>query len=681
MFIRLSRLCVAVFAICALVFTTGIVAQSAAPDVPGVVAPPVLSSPSLGSQHSCIVRDGTVWCAGSNTSGQLGVGAISTRLTSFSPTLMTNAVSVAAGGLRTCAIANDTSVWCWGSLHIAVDPVATPSVLTRTIVATPTQLPVNNVRSLSVGTDHICALKSDATVWCWGINKYGQLGDGTRTSSAVPVQSLLTGVTSVDVGAAHTCAIRTTKSVWCWGRNNYRQLGQSNPASRATPTYVPIVRANSVTTGAAFTCILSVTQRSQCWGRNNYGQLGAAWGASRERAVTGTRTGFVSLEAGQEFVCGITSSASTWCWGRNKYGQLANGSYIAKATPQKVVPAALVGSPQSLAAGDMHACALSSTTSGMWCWGLNTSGQLGDASTTLRRSGTAVWPNGVRMKPIGTDQSARLIVAGDIACNQIRRTTYGIGPSGIQCGEVATAALITSLAPDGVIALGDLQYEDANISELREFYGTTWGAFKNITYPVRGNHEYITSGASGYVEYFGEMSPSYWTTDAGGWRIIAVDSWCQGQLYAGCSATSAQTRWLISELQRARSEGKCAAVMMHHPYVSSGRYAVATVQHLWEASVANGADLIMTAHDHHYERFGPLDATGAPAPGGVPLFISGLGGAQVYPLGPAVPGSQYMLNSDHGVVQLTLTPTTFSWGFVSALDNLTYDAGSASCTP
>jgi hypothetical protein len=237
------------------------------------------------------------------------------------------------------------------------------------------------------------------------------------------------------------------------------------------------------------------------------------------------------------------------------------------------------------------------------------------------------------------------------------------------------------LSPDGVIALGDLQYEAASISDLRAFYGTTWGAFKNITYPVRGNHEYITSGASGYVEYFGEMSPSYWTTDAGGWRIIAVDSWCQGQLYSGCSATSAQTRWLVNELQRARTEGKCAAVMMHHPFVSSGRYATASTQHLWEASVANGADLVMTAHDHHYERFGPLDATGAPAVGGVPLFISGLGGAQVYPLGPAVPGSQYMLNSDHGVVQLTLTPSTFSWGFVSALDNLTYDAGSASCTP
>jgi hypothetical protein len=274
-----------------------------------------------------------------------------------------------------------------------------------------------------------------------------------------------------------------------------------------------------------------------------------------------------------------------------------------------------------------------------------------------------------------------VIVAGDIACNAVRRATYGIGPSGIQCGEQSTASLITSLAPDGVIALGDLQYEGASISDLKNFYGPTWGAFKNITYPVRGNHEYITSGAAGYVEYFGEASASYWTTDAGGWRIIAVDSWCQGQLYTGCSATSAQTTWLIAELQRARSEGKCAAVMMHHPFVSSGRYATASARFLWEASVANGADLVMSAHDHHYERFAPLDATGAPAAGGAPLIISGLGGAQVYPLGPAVPGSQYMLNSDHGVVQVTFTPTSYSWGFISALDNVTYDAGTASCTP
>lgn len=655
-------------------------ASSSPTNTPSVIGAPALSSPALGSSHTCVLRDGTVWCTGDNSSGQLGDGTTSRRI-AFSPSLMTTATSVSAGGQRTCAVSTDSSLWCWGLLHVAVDPVNAPSVLTKTATPTPLQMPITQVTSVSVGAHHICARKSDATVWCWGANKYGQLGNGNRAPSAVPVQSRLSKVTQVDVGELHTCAVRSTSSVWCWGRNNYHQLGQQSTSSRLTPTYVPRVRATSVATGSAFTCIVSTSARSQCWGRNNYGQLATSWGRSRANAVTGPRTQIASLDAGAEFVCVRTLAGTTWCWGRNKYGQLANGSHIAKATPQKVNPSPVVGLLGTVATGDTHACGISATNAGMWCWGLNASGQLGDSSSTIRRAGIAVWPHGVRLQPIGTDQSARVIVAGDIACNEIRRATYGIGPSGIQCGEQATATLISTLAPDGVIALGDLQYEAASISDLTNFYGTTWGAFKNITYPVRGNHEYITSGAAGYVEYFGEASASYWTTDAGGWRIIAVDSWCQGQLYAGCSETSPQTKWLVAELQRARTEGKCAAVMMHHPFVSSGRYATASARYLWEASVANGADLVMTAHDHHYERFSALDATGAPAAGGVPMIISGLGGAQVYPLGAAVPGSEYMLNSDHGVVQVTFTPTSYSWGFISALDNVTYDAGTASCAP
>ena len=655
-------------------------ASSSPTNTPAVISPLVLSSPALGTSHSCIVRDGTVWCTGSNSVGQLGNGT-TTRNIAFSPSLMTTAVSVSAGGQRTCAVSTDSTVWCWGLLDVAIDPVNAPSVVSEIATTTPLQVAIDQVTAVLVGKHHICARKRDATLWCWGANKYGQLGDGTRTPSAVPVRALITNVSQADVGELHTCAVRSTKSVWCWGRNNYHQLGQQSTSSRLSPTYVPVVRAMSVATGDAFTCVVSTTNRSQCWGRNNYGQLATAWGASRAKAVTGTRAQIASLDAGSEFVCAQTLSNTTWCWGRNKYGQLANGSYIAKATPQKVNTATPIGLLGAVATGDMHACGISASNAGMWCWGLNTTGQLGDSSTTLRRSGIAVWPHGVRLQPIGTDLSARVIIAGDIACNAIRRTTYGVGPSGVQCGEQSTATLISSLSPDGVVALGDLQYEAASISDLNNFFGSTWGAFKNIIYPVRGNHEYITSGAAGYVEYFSEASASYWTTDAGGWRIIAVDSWCQGQLYAGCSATSPQTTWLIAELQRARTEGKCAAVMMHHPFVSSGRYATASARYLWEASVANGADVVMTAHDHHYERFAPLDTTGAPAVGGVPLFITGLGGAQVYPLGSPVPGSQYMLNSDHGVVEVTFTPTSFSWGFISALDNLTYDAGAATCTP
>ena len=659
--------------------TSGI-AQSANPEVPGVVLPPAITSVTLGSEHSCHLREGTVWCTGANTHGQLGDGT-TTGTVYFAPSLMTNALSVSAGGHRTCAVATDRTVWCWGLLHTIPDPVNSPTVITKTAVLSPVQVPLTDAQSIAVSPDHVCATKTDRTLWCWGANKYGQLGNGTTTASVAPVQSRISQVVSADVGTFHTCAVRATNSVWCWGSNRYHQLGQKKLSFRTTPTYVPVVRATSVSAGSRFTCVVSVAQRAQCWGRNNYGQLSVAWGASRFRPVTSPRKSIVNLDTGAEFACARTAAGTTWCWGRNLYGQLGNGSNIARATAQKVNPHPLVGPLGSVATGDSHACGTSAVNSSLWCWGLNSSGQLGDSSVTLRRSGTAVWPNGVRMKPIGSDFSARLIVAGDIACNALRRAAYGIGPAGIQCGETSTAQLITSLSPDGVIALGDLQYEAASIADLTAFYGTTWGAFKNITYPVRGNHEYITSGAAGYVQYFGEMSPSYWTTDAGGWRIIAVDSWCQGQLYSGCSATAAQTQWLARELQRARTEGKCAAVMMHHPFVSSGKYATATVRHLWEASVANGADLVMTAHDHHYERFAPLDATGAPAVNGTPLIISGLGGAQVYPMDPAVPGSQYMLNSDHGVVQLTLTPTSFSWGFVSAVDNLTYDAGTATCTP
>lgn len=655
-------------------------ASSASTNTPAVINSPALSSLALGSSHTCVLRSGSVWCTGDNSVGQLGTGNLS-RAVAFSPSLMTSAIAVSAGGQRTCAVSPDSSVWCWGLLDVVVDPNTAPNVLTTVATSTPVQIPITQVVSVAVGPHHICARKSDQSVWCWGANKYGQLGDGTRTSSAIPVRALLSKATSIDVGTLHTCAVRSTSSVWCWGRNNYHQLGQQSQSPRPLPTYVPRVRATTIATGGEFSCVISTSHRSQCWGRNNYGQLATPWGSSRFVPVTGSRTRLTTLSAGTEFACGTTDVNTTWCWGRNKFGQLGNGSYIAKATPQKVQPSSAVGLLNSVAAGDTHACGLSATTSGMWCWGANSTNQLGDSSATLRRSGIAIWPNGISLQPIGTDQSARVIVAGDIACNAIRRTTYGIGSSGIQCGEQSTANLIATLAPDGVIALGDLQYEGASIADLTSFYGPTWGAFKKITYPVRGNHEYITSGASGYVEYFGDVSASYWTTDAGGWRIIAVDSWCQGQLYAGCSATSAQTTWLVAELQKARTEGKCAAVMMHHPFVSSGRYATASVRYLWEAAVANGADLVMTAHDHHYERFEPLDATGTPAAGGVPLIISGLGGAQVYPLGTPVPGSQYMLNSDHGVVQMTFTPTTFSWGFISALDNITYDAGSASCTP
>jgi alpha-tubulin suppressor-like RCC1 family protein len=648
---------------------------------PGIAVTPVISSVSAGAEHTCMVRDATVWCTGSNTRGQLGTGTL-TKTIAFSPSLMTNALMVDAAGTTSCAVRIDATLWCWGTIPTSLD-LATAGIIT-TDSTIPVQIPLTNVRTVAVGVEHTCAILQDDTVWCWGRNARGQLGNNTQKDSVVPVRANIDSVRSLDVGAEHTCAVRRTGSVWCWGSNGYHRLGLRPKGPFLVPTYVPKVLATTIATGDAFTCIISTNTHVQCWGRNQFGQLARTAGASRIAPHTTSIKNPVGLTAGSEFACAITTAATTWCWGRNRFGQLSNGTSIASAKPQKILTNTNIGPLTSLGAGSSHVCAIANTSGAMWCWGLGSQGQLGDGGSGaigIRSVGTEIWPNGVRMKSIGTDQSARIVAAGDIACDDNRRTINNTGPIGTQCGDYATASLISTLKPDGIFALGDLQYESASSQELMTNYNQSWGPLRATTYPVRGNHEYITTGANGYVNYFSQMSPSYWITDAGGWRIIAVDSWCQGQIYAGCSATSAQTQWLKSELQRARDESKCTAVLMHHPFVSSGSYATSSVKYLWETAVSGGADLMMTGHDHIYERFTPLDATGAPEAGGMHLFINGLGGAPALPIGEPVAGSAFRYNANHGVLSFTLTPRAFSWAFISALDGSTVDSGSSSCTP
>lgn len=645
---------------------------------PDVVAPPQISSPAAGSQHSCIVRDADVWCTGANSRGQLGNGTF-VRTTAFASSLMKNAISVAAGSTTTCAIGRDNSLWCWGTIPTSLNELGD---IVRTDTSSPTQLGLADVRSVSVGPLHSCAVLYNEQAWCWGRNSFGQLGNGSRTHSVTPVQVAGEHFVTIDVGTDHTCATKRDHSVWCWGSNTYKRLGQLSARSLFVPTKVPRVAATSVAAGDGFTCIIATIGKVQCWGRNQYGQLGRTAGSSRYTPHTLSIKKPVTLSAGSEFACATTEAQTAWCWGRNRYGQLANGSFIAKSRPQKIVANSQMGIISRIATGESHACGTNQAHSAMWCWGLGTSGQIGDSANSNRTRGTIVWQNGIRLASIGSDTSARILVTGDLACDEARRMRYGLGPLGTQCGEQATSDLALRLNPQALIALGDLQYEGASIGELENFYDPTWGRLKSITYPIRGNHEYITNGAAGYVEYFGAISPSYWVTDAGGWRIIAVDSWCQGLLYAGCSATSPQTQWLAAQLQQAKTDRRCTAVLMHHPLVSSGPFPTSHVRHLWAASVDGGADLVLTGHDHHYERFAPLDNTGAPAAtGGTPLIIAGIGGAQTYPLRTTAAGSQSVDNKSHGVVELSLTPTTFSTKVISAVDGSESDIFTSPCNP
>ena len=617
-----------------------------------------------------------------NTQGQLGTGTF-VRTLAFVPSLAVNARSVAAGGDTTCAVMIDASLWCWGTLPTALDPLT--STITTTDIATPTRISVPPVTSVAVSARHVCALTDKGAVWCFGDNTSGQLGDSTTTHSISPVRALVDGIVSVDVSEHHSCAVRKTGSVWCWGSNFYKRLGHTAAGNFPRPRLVSGVRAqstaNSVVTGDGFTCIAAVIGRVQCWGRNNHGQLGRAPGPSRARAHTTTIKKPVSLTAGDEFVCAVTEAGTTWCWGRNDVSQIGAIGIDDIWVPRKVIPDLDLGAITAVSSGAAHTCGMLPRLGSLWCWGLGLQGQLGDGGGG-RPTGTAVWPNGVRTAAIGTPASARIVAVGDIACNEARRTAVGAGPLGSQCGEVETAALATEMNPDAVLALGDNQYEAASYDDLATWYEPTWGTLKNKTHVLRGNHEYITPGAEGHVRYFDEMSASYWWTDAGSWRILGVDSWCQGLLYAGCSAESPQTKWLVAELARARAEGRCALVAMHHPFVSSGRLDTASAGSLWAAAVTGGADLVLAAHEHFYERFEPLGADGEPATNGVPLFISGLGGAQATGF-TRTPhnGSAVRHNAMKGLLLLTLTPGGYAYTFQSAMDRSIIDQGTGSCTP
>jgi alpha-tubulin suppressor-like RCC1 family protein len=140
--------------------------------------------------------------------------------------------SVALGEYHTCAVKTDGSLWCWGD-----NGYGQLGDGTNTSRTTPVQI-TSGVSSVALGFSHTCAIKQDGSLWCWGWNDYGQLGDGTNTSKNTPVQIMSSGVVVVALEYAHTCAIKQDGSLWCWGWNDYGQLGDGTNANKDTPTYI-----------------------------------------------------------------------------------------------------------------------------------------------------------------------------------------------------------------------------------------------------------------------------------------------------------------------------------------------------------------------------------------------------------------------------------------------------------
>ena len=263
--------------------------------------------------------------------------------------------------------------------------------------------------------------------------------------------------------------------------------------------------------------------------------------------------------------------------------------------------------------------------------------------------------------------------AGDIAECKKLKPEYSVAAK--------TAALIErGLEADSqarVLALGDLTYPIGAAEEFSGCYEPTWGRFKDRTYPAPGNHEYYTPEAIGYYGYFGDTAGpghrGYYSVDIGSWHVVSLNSNLKP------AQRKAQLDWLKNDLEQHRS--RCTLAFWHHPLYSSGRHGNNDwMADAWKLLMDYGTDLVLSGHDHDYERFAPQDEKGnRDERHGMREFVVGTGGARLTPLRFLKPNSEVSSNFAHGVLKLTLKESGYEWEFLPLVVGELADRGAALC--
>jgi hypothetical protein len=238
-----------------------------------------------------------------------------------------------------------------------------------------------------------------------------------------------------------------------------------------------------------------------------------------------------------------------------------------------------------------------------------------------------------------------------------------------------TAKLLDNISGT-VFTLGDNVYPDGTAAQFTDCYDPTWGRHKSRTHPIPGNHDYNTSGASGYFGYFGsaagDPSKGYYSFNLGAWHIIALNS----EIAQG--AGSAQEQWLRADL--AANSSVCTLAYWHKPRFSSGQHGNNSAsQALWQALYDYKADVILNGHDHTYERFAPQNPSAQADSNGIREFVVGTGGAGLYPFPTIQPNSQVRNNTTYGVLKLTLHATSYDWQFIPIAGQTFTDSGTGNC--
>ncbi|WP_149244295.1 T9SS type A sorting domain-containing protein [Dyadobacter sp. 32] len=287
---------------------------------------------------------------------------------------------------HTLGIKNDGTLWAWGYNNNGQLGDGT-----TTDKNSPTQIgSATNWAKLSTGYDHSLGITADGKLWAWGSNTFGQLGDGTQVDKTIPTQiGTATNWVSISTGSYSSLAITTEGKLFAWGRNSSGQLGDGTQADKTTPTRVGSA-TNWVSVSAARYHTLGITADGKAWGWgfNGYGEVGDGTTLQKlSPTPIGTATNWASVSAGGNFFSlGITTDGKAWAWGYNSSGQLGNGTQDNKTTPAQIGSAT---NWVSVSAGHYHSLGITADGKA-WGWGYSGSGQVGDGTTVQRTNPTQI---------------------------------------------------------------------------------------------------------------------------------------------------------------------------------------------------------------------------------------------------------------------------------------------------
>jgi alpha-tubulin suppressor-like RCC1 family protein len=325
---------------------------------------------------------------GGNDSGQLGDNTVVKKSSPIQTIAFgANWKQVSCGYDSNVGVKTDGTLWIWGA-NASYGQLGDNTV-------TPKSSPVQTIafganwKQVSSGYRNTAAIKTDGTLWTWGRGDLGQLGDNTVVSKSSPVQTITIGTNwmQVSAGRRHTAAIKTDGTLWCWGNNQFGQLGDNTATSRSSPVQTVAFGTNwkQVSTGYQITAAIKTDGTFWTWGYNNNGQLGTNTITHRSSPVQTIAfgTNWKQVSCGSFQMAAIKTDGTLWTWGNNASGQLGDNTTTKRSSPVQTIA---FGTNWKIAdCGIGHAAAIK-TDGTLWIWGDNTSGQLGDNTTTNKLS-------------------------------------------------------------------------------------------------------------------------------------------------------------------------------------------------------------------------------------------------------------------------------------------------------